>query len=378
MSTAKPASQPTVLFIVQNFTQGWGGAPESVRLMARRLSDLGVKSDVYDRGGLIADAGQYLTLPNTPTNTDPFDLPPSNYAAILQMGPWQSPKRLANLYRGRGQARWIYLPRGGLADVEFARTRDLKKYPYLALVERNFISRSDAIVFSSNIEQVRTISWAYPKQKAAVIPDFLATPPLRAHSRERSASSITFAFLAEISPRKGLHLLLTAFSSWAQSRGLQTRVRLVVGGAPRPGSESYFKAICAQQQYLTEKGISIDIVGPVAHNSRESFYNNADVLVVSSSFESFGLTVFEAAGEGCVVLTTSHIGALEHSIGLPGIISTSGTTVDSMINGLDAALEALRRTSRSERAESSRNRIGQINADAARKWQCILNLPLGR
>ena len=43
---------------MQNFRQGWGGAPESARLMANFLKPRGVDCDVFDSGFICSDVGK--------------------------------------------------------------------------------------------------------------------------------------------------------------------------------------------------------------------------------------------------------------------------------------------------------------------------------
>ena len=365
-----------ILFAVQNFRQGWGGAPESVRLMARALLAKGILSDVYDGGGVVSDVGALLSLPDQRVRRVDFDLTATrDYAAILQIGPWQSPIGLWRLRRARRDARWIYLPRGGLGQAEFATARDFKKRPYLAVVERPFITGSDHIVFSSEAERALTLSWSFPSERALVIPDFVAPrASLTSVSDELRSPVVTFAFLAEISPRKGLHLLVDAFIAWVRDRGLVERVRLKIGGAPRPGSTAYWNTIRNRASFAAQSGIQIDFIGPVAHTDREGFYRTTDVMVVASSFESFGLTIFEAMGEGCVVLSTPDVGALEQSGRSAGVIALPSATLEAMVSGFDQALTALFVTSRSGRAADAARAVGHTNSLALMRWMKVLGL----
>lgn len=364
-----------VLFAVQHFRQGWGGAPESVRLMARALSTQGVASDVYDRGSIVRDVGSLSLLPVHDCGRNDFDFSTATgYRSIIQTGPWQSPLGLLRLRRARQNAHWIYLPRGGLAQVEFSRPRDVKKLPYLALIERRFIAASDAVVFSSETEQRHTLHWSFSPSQAVVIPDFVAPPRSRALADEGSRAVVTFAFLAEISPRKGLQLLVDAFIAWVQSRGLETQVRLKVGGAPRPGSESHLATIRARHAAVGSDGVQIEFLGAVPHGERGAFYAATDVMVVASSFESFGLTVFEAMAEGCVVLSTPDVGALEQTEGMAGVITASAPTLDALHLGFDNALHAHFRITRDARAAEAQQGIERSNALALASWQKLLGI----
>lgn len=375
MLYSRDGTAPRVLFVLQNFRQGSGGAPESVRLMASQLLRLGLASDVYDRGRIARDVGNLSLLPESSAAVELFDLSTTcSYMAVLQTSPWQSPRWIRRLLNARRDVPWIYLPRGGLGRIEFSRLRDLKKYPYLALVERGFVAASDLVVFSSETERRHTLPWSFDPSRAVVIPDFVAPTPYGEveEADEAVEAATTFSFLAEISPRKGLHLLVDAFVEWVLRNRLGGRVRLVVGGAPRAGSEAYLDAIRARQTAVA-RDVEITFVGAVAHGDRAAFYAATDVLVVASSFESFGLTIFEAMNQGCLVVSTPDVGALEQIRSVAGVIVLPAPTIECMIQGLEASFKALDRGKRVDRVTDAKQAIQTLNDTATTRWSDILS-----
>lgn len=367
-----------LLFAVQGFAQGMGGGPESVRLMANQLRGLGISADVFDAGGVRRDVGQLSVLPRRGTPSEPFALQTvTDYSAILQVGPWQNPLHMARLIaRRRPDQALYYLPRGGLGRVEFGRAKDIKKVPYLFLVERRFINAADGVILSSDIEQREAVNLARSRTPEHVIPDFVSPRPVRDPARRGAGAVTTFSFLAEINPRKGLHLLVEAFVLWATERGIEGRVRLVVGGAARPGCKTYLAAIHAMQRRHAGR-VAIEFRGPVPHGDRTAFYDETDVMVIASSFESFGLTVIEALNEGCVVLSTPDIGALQYLRANDGVVRMTGIEVADMVDGLDRALSAA--TGRSEAQRRARQAfagkaVSAINAAALEGWGRLLEV----
>lgn len=363
-----------LLFIVQKFRQGWGGAPESVRLMANQLLQDGIDADVYDDGTIVLDVGQLSLLPEPGGHRTYFNLATvRNYDAIIQTGPWQRPassiKALLAL-RKPGQ-KIFYLPRGGLGYAEFRRVRDLKKFPYLVFIERSFIRSANWIVLSSTAEQRNTIRIARRPPNECVIPDFVngnvpIPPPLP------RTSIVNFAFLAEISPRKGLLPLIEAFIAWARLAKLEDGVRLIVGGAPRPGSEKYLakvKELCAKSPE-----IAIELRGAIPHVARSSFYGETDIMVVSSSFESFGLTVIEALVQGCAVVSTPNIGALDALPERLPIVVAEGNDADFILSALQQAYDRFSRRTEADRLEcrlAAQAAVDLINLTAREKWKTL-------
>jgi len=304
-----------LLCLGQHFRQGWGGLPESARLLARELALLGISVDVFDRGRLHQRIERLDLLPEPDFIADQFDPATlSEYNAFLVFGPWQDPRSIWPLLRARKPSQTlVYLPRGGMCRIEFSRPRDIKKWPYLYLIERRIIRAGSAIVYSSQCERDHTVRPVRGLASEWIIPDFFSPlPPADVVSRAGGVERpVRFSFMAEISPRKGLVPVLEAFLAFSRSAGISRPVHLTIGGAVRPGSETYL----AEAQALAAQApphARIDFVGAVPHGERSSFYAGTDVFLASSLFESYGLTVLEALAAGCGVVAGPTIGSLEY------------------------------------------------------------------
>jgi hypothetical protein len=362
-----------LLFLVQHFRQGWGGAPESVRLMARRLSALGLSCDVNDSGFLHCDVEALEVLPAEGGATAPFDLAGiAGYAAVLQVGPWQHPGRMRSiLSRLQPGQRRFYLPRGGLADIEFEGGRALKKRPYFALIERPFAARADAIVYSSTAEMGETSRLAGCTAAKAIIPDFFEwTPPAGATGPD--GGSLTLGFLGEISPRKGLLPFVRSLLAWADGRAFERPVRLIVGGRPRVGAEGYYEEV--RRLCRDAHGLGIDFAGPIRQDERDTFYGKVDVFFAPSLFESYGLTVLEAAGAGCAVICGPNLGVLEQLPPTVDVAVLGDLSAGALGGALDRCVAMAPRTGVERLAAAARAKgaIEEINARAARAWLDLL------
>jgi len=301
-----------LLCAVQNFRQGWGGVPEAARLFARVLAPSGASVDVVDLGRLHRCVEDLELLPGLDAIADQFD--PSgvrDYDALLIMGPWQNPRRVAELLAVRSTSQpLVYLPRGGLARIEFSRLRDLRKWPYLALIERRIIKAARAVVYSSECEKRHTVRLGRNPPDELVIPDFFAASGATS-AMDSGDGELRFGFLAEISPRKGLVPLIEAFALFARTVGGKRRLRLRVGGSVRKGCEAY-EARARELALRVPANAQVEFLGPVDHERRTGFYAETDVMLVPSLFESYGLTVLEGLAAGCAVVAGPQIGALEY------------------------------------------------------------------
>ncbi len=118
-----------LLFLLKEFRQGWGGAPESVRVMANYLCQRGIEADVIDSGFICRDVGRLNLLPGGGELVERINVEATpGYDAILITGPWQNPLGLRRvLAKRRKDQPMYYLPRGGLARIEFAGRADRRK-----------------------------------------------------------------------------------------------------------------------------------------------------------------------------------------------------------------------------------------------------------
>jgi glycosyltransferase involved in cell wall biosynthesis len=301
-----------VLCVVQHFRQGWGGAPESARLLAAILAEKGYSFDVFDLGQLRHEIERLDLLPEPGTPAERFDMDTlPRYGAIAVLGPWQNPRWLKPVLRARRKDQsLIYLPRGGLGRIEFSRVRDLKKWPYLYLIERPILDASSAVVFSSQCERRNAVSAARERAPEVVIPDLFQAPVRLVREAEGARRAVRVSFMAEISPRNALVPMVEAFRLFAENSSLTVPVRLVVGGSVRKGSEAYADRARELAGRLPSSA-SVDFVGPVSHDRRGEFYRDTDVFLVPSLFESFGLTVLEALAAGCATIAGPNLGVLE-------------------------------------------------------------------
>jgi glycosyltransferase involved in cell wall biosynthesis len=359
-----------LLFVLKNFFQGWGGAPESVRLMSRRLALRGVVSDVVDAGRFHPDIADLDVLPLRGAPADAFDpMRTAEYDAVLLVGPWQPFLPTWRILRRMREGQpLLYLPRGGLAAIEFEGRRALKKLPYWPLIERRLVDRASGVVFSSEAERRTSARLSDHPAPQHVIPDYFEALPATGERPDADAT-IVFATLAELSPRKGVLELVDAFVHWVEARGLRDSVRLCVGGAPRPGSEAYV----AETRARAEAGdADVRFIGAVAHGDRARFYASCDVFAATSRFESFCLTALEAAAAGCGLLTGPELGVLEYLDEGPGLIISSSLARTTLIEALDRALANARAISRDERSRRALARIDAINALADERWSRVL------
>lgn len=144
--------------------------------------------------------------------------------------------------------------------------------------------------------------------------------------RDRQAGVRTALFLGRIHPVKGLSPLVEA---WARLRppGWQ----LQIAGPDETGHRAALK----RQVAAAALSKSVDFLGPLDTDAKERAFYNADLFVLPSFSESFGMAIGEALAHGVPVLTTT--GAPWPILAERGCGWSVAPTVDGITEGLRQA-----------------------------------------
>jgi glycosyltransferase involved in cell wall biosynthesis len=144
---------------------------------------------------------------------------------------------------------------------------------------------------AQEVEDVRALGFSQP---CAVIPNGVNLPQV-ASSRRLANGDRTLLFLSRIHPKKGLRQLVEA---WARLRPRGWRV--TIAGTDENGHQAEL------QRLMHEKGVGDDFhfPGPVDGQPKWELYQNADLFVLPSHSENFGIVIAEALASGTPVITT--------------------------------------------------------------------------
>lgn len=175
---------------------------------------------------------------------------------------------------------------------------------FLNLMERRWLDRAAAIEYNSEHERAEASPLGL-KAPATVIP--LGFEPVeevpdakvifcRQHDLDQRLPLVLF--LSRIDPKKGLERLLEACTRLPQGR-----FSLVVAGAGHPDYEQKIRE-CLRRRGLSEKTVWTGFLQGAA---KALALRAADVFVLPSYSESFGIAVAEAMSAGCAVITTPEV-----------------------------------------------------------------------
>ena len=170
--------------------------------------------------------------------------------------------------------------------------RGLKKRLALALYQKRIFSKAAMMVATAR-QELESIRWLDIETPVAVIPNGVDIPHVRTHSK---VDERKFLFLSRIHPKKGLPDLVAA---WAAVR--KPGWRVVVAG---PDEEGHLDEILTQIDALGLRG-DFEFTGLVTGDRKEALYADADVFVLPTHSENFGIAVAEALARGVPVITTT-------------------------------------------------------------------------
>jgi D-inositol-3-phosphate glycosyltransferase len=236
--------------------------------------------------------------------------------------------------------------------------------------ERRIAAAADRVVAANPVEQAHLV-WhcGADARRIRVIPCgvdldlFRPAEPGGARARLGLRADRVLLFVGRLTPIKGLETLLRALAV-AKADGLgRTDVRLVVVGGDK--EEGWDGQRAGLTRMAAELGIGawVEFRGPQPQDVLPDYYAAADLCLMPSLYESFGMVALEAMACG-VPVVGSRVGGLAVTVrdGVTGLLvpeGDAGALADS-ITGLLAD-------------ESRRTRLGGEAAEWARRfgWPCV-------
>ena len=245
---------------------------------------------------------------------------------------------------------YVVRPLGTLNEWGMQNRRPRLKRLSFRMLESRIIRHAALIHYTSDRERIEAESLRVTAP-AAVIPNPLhesntshCTGRLRARFPQLRQRPIVL-FLSRIDQKKGLDLLLAAF---AETRRQVPDAVLVVAGDGPPGLVDRLHADAASL------GIAADVLwtGFLAGDDKDAALADADVFVLPSRSENFGIAVAEAMAAGLAVIVSDRVGIQEEiSVASAGLVvqCDAGDLARAMIRlltdpGLRASLGAAARS----------------------------------
>lgn len=216
----------------------------------------------------------------------------SNHVDIIHAhGMWMMPNVYPGLVASKHDVAVIVSPRGMLS--EWAMTHgSIAKKVFWPLIQRPSLKSAHCFhaTAMSEYQDIRRVGLSQP---IALIPNGIDIPPAIGieQSEERE-----LLFLGRIHPKKGVDMLLRAWS-FVQAEFPAWRLRVV--GPDNDGYLGKMKGLAADLKLER-----VEFSGPLFGNDKLKAYRRADLFVLPTHSENFGLTVAEALSSGTPVIVS--------------------------------------------------------------------------
>lgn len=216
-------------------------------------------------------------------------------AVLHSNGLWTAVNHWVTHQARRWQIPLIVQPHGMLEPWALA-YRGWKKRLALSLYQRRDLKSANLFIATAE-QEAESIRRFGLRQPIAVIPNGveLAVGGGGCGRWTRPGAARTALFLSRIHPKKGL---LNLVNAWGQLRPRDWR--LVIAGPNEDGHLAQIMAM-VRRQGITE---CVEYVGEVEGQRKAELYRDADLFVLPTFSENFGVVVAEALAYGLPVITT--------------------------------------------------------------------------
>ena len=318
-------------------TRDTGGMSVYVLELARELGRLGHRVDVYTRvhdpvDRVIYELGQnarlihlkagedgeihklavYPHLPDFVRRLEEFRRHNDLHYDLVYSHYWLS------AWAGKRLQKWWRVPHmvmfhtlGAVKNVVGVGTKE----PELRIkTEHSVINSCHRVIAATEKEKVDLIRhYAAQAERVSVVPCgvnldiFRPVDKIEARNQLGLNGDKTVVFVGRIEPLKGIDRLMTAMTYL--KNGYRPRL-LIIGGGENSRHEVERLRKLAEELRIED---TIDFLGLIKQSDLPLFYSAADVCVVPSYYESFGLVALESLACGTPVVTT-RVGGAENII----------------------------------------------------------------
>jgi glycosyltransferase involved in cell wall biosynthesis len=195
---------------------------------------------------------------------------------------------------------YIIAPRGMLVRELIQRKNRWLKSAWINLIERRSIAQSSGIHITAEIEQQEIEKFSFQLPPFFYVPNGIEKIDLGLLEGAQSKAVPDFPyvlFLSRINWKKGLDRLIRA---WRDVPG----ITLVIAGNDEEGYQAEIEHL-ARAEGVADR---IRFIGPVHGTDKWLLYKNAEIFILPSYSENFGIVVLEAMALACPVIVTPEVG----------------------------------------------------------------------
>ncbi|MDY7545653.1 glycosyltransferase [Glaciimonas sp. CA11.2] len=252
-------------------------------------SEKGVGTVVAEDAGLPGKLGFYLRQKLVALIRE------AKVEGIHDHGLWGATNFWSAFSARKGGIPFFLSPRGMLEPWSLAQKR-VKKSLAMLIYQRRILNHV-SVFFATSKEEANNIRKIGLRQPIAIIPNGVALPETHRYLDDKDGEQTrTVLFLSRIHEKKGLINLVRAWASIAPLNW-----KLVIAGNDYDGHEATVRREVSKLGLID----AVKFVGSVEGRNKESLYLAADIFVLPTFSENFGVVVAEALAYGVPVITTT-------------------------------------------------------------------------
>ena len=303
----------TALHVIQTVAsmgERTGGPARTIRSLCEALARRGARTDLvtgYDAAGddpvLRPDAALVATHLVQPGRmregfAAAFAGAVPARTIVHDNGIWNAASRAATGAARNGGLPYVISPHGMLEPWALGYHR-WRKAAAWALFQRRALAGARGLVATAE-QELAGIRRRVRHTPVAVIANGIDCPPIPPDRQSRDAAQPrTLLFLSRLHPKKNLLVLLDAWADLAADPGF-TDWTLRIAGPDELGHRVELAARIARLRL----GVRVRLDGPVAEDDKAAAFAVADLFVLPSLSENFGIVVAEALAHGVPVVAT--------------------------------------------------------------------------
>lgn len=211
-------------------------------------------------------------------------------------GLWSLSISLTFIYARLKRKPYIITPRGMLEPWALNEKKYKKKLAWMFFQKKDILKSN--CIHATSIQEAKNIRQLGFINPITVIPNGIDINIYPLKNNEISSSKKTLLFLSRIHKKKGIDILIKAWSKI--DKNIKANWQINIAGT---GEESYLNEL---KSLVNEKGLEhqINFIGEQYGGNKISTYHNADIFILPTHSENFGIVVAEALACGVPVITT--------------------------------------------------------------------------